>query len=198
MNTRIISLTPLTCLALARDGAGHDSRAGRLAAKRAAAALAGLPALTRIEIQSRLGQAPEVFWREASGHRRPLPLALSLTHRHGRAAAAVATRSLGIGVDLERRGAVAPEQARYFLAPGERRLAAHLDATLLWTLKEAAWKALGLGAAVPFQALELVLDGERRLCALAIHAAPQPARARLFTPWPGFVLAVVLTRRAAR
>ncbi len=96
-----------------------------------------------------------------------------------------------VGIDLERAGAVRPAQARYFLTRTERRLARRLGLTALWTLKEAAWKALGAGDATPFTALELHADRSGRLEAVSLHGRRTRARALLARPWRGFVVAVV-------
>jgi 4'-phosphopantetheinyl transferase EntD len=85
-----------------------------------------------------------------------LPVSLSIAHCDGVAIAAAADSSTRIGVDIERVGEIAPEHVRYFLTPSEKCD----DASLAWVLKEAAWKALGLGLAVPFTAVQLSFDRE--------------------------------------
>jgi hypothetical protein len=63
------------------------------------------------------------------------------------------------GIDLEPAGAAAVEHAQYFLSKRERQLLDLYDATTLWTLKEAAWKALRLDTHERLTALELVHFG---------------------------------------
>ncbi|HKG92110.1 MAG TPA: 4'-phosphopantetheinyl transferase superfamily protein [Gemmatimonadaceae bacterium] len=121
---------------------------------------------------------------------------LSLTHSQGRGAAVALPAVLGVraGIDLEREGGLRAELARYFLTDAERRhVAEHARGlTELWTLKEAAWKALRLDDSVHFTALELRFDDAGEVDGLALHGVTMPARATLSRPWPGFVLAVVL------
>jgi len=136
-----------------------DFRAGRLAARRAAARLSA-------------------------------PVHVSVTHRDGLAAAVAAPAGVRPGVDLERVGAVAGAHARYFLTPRERR-AGRFDPTILWSLKEAAWKALRLKPGTPLTALELEFDPHGRLGALRLAGTPHRARATLVPSWPGYVLAIV-------
>lgn len=152
------------CAALPSAARRRDWRAGRLAAKRAVHA-AGLPAAR---------------------------LTLSISHVAGRGAAIAVPAPHRVGIDLERAGAVRPAQARYFLTRAERRLARRLGLTALWTLKEAAWKALGADAATPFTALELHADRSGRLEAVSLHGRRTRARAVRARPWGGeFVVAVV-------
>jgi len=151
------------CAALPGAARRADWRAGRLAAKRAVEA-AGLPAA----------------W-----------LTLSIAHVAGRGAAIAVPAPARVGIDLERTGAVRPAHARYFVTRVERRLARRLGLTALWTLKEAAWKALDLPNATPFGALELHADGRGRVVAVSLHGVRRKARATISRPWRGFVLAVV-------
>ena len=101
---------------------------------------------------------------------------------------AVGPEWVRLGVDVERAGSVGEARLRYFLAPGERD--GGLDPASLWTLKEAAWKALGCDERLPFRELALELDGAGGLRAVALRGQIFPARATLTTPWPGYVLAV--------
>src|SRR4029079_10702887 len=87
-----------------------------------------------------------------------LPVSVSIAHCDGVAIAAATDSSTRVGVDIERVGEIAPEHLRYFVAPSE----GCTDASLAWVLKEAAWKALGLGAAVPFTAVQLSFDRDAR------------------------------------
>jgi 4'-phosphopantetheinyl transferase EntD len=151
------------CAALPGAARRRDWRAGRLAAKRAVQA-AGLPAAR---------------------------LTLCISHVAGRGAAIAVPAPARVGIDLERAGAVRPAHARYFVTRVERRLARRLGLTALWTLKEAAWKALDLPHATPFGALELRADARGRVVEVSLRGVRRAARAMLARPWPGFVLAVV-------
>jgi 4'-phosphopantetheinyl transferase EntD len=159
-------LTPAerrVCAALPSDARRRDWRAGRLAAKRAVRA-AGLPAAR---------------------------LTVSIAHVAGRAAAVAALAPGRVGIDLERAGSVRPAQARYFLTRAERRLARRLGLTVLWTLKEAAWKALRADDATPFLALEVHAGPRGDIESVSLHDRRHGARALVARPWPGFVLAVL-------
>lgn len=118
---------------------------GRLAARRALAALAGdghvLPSLT---ILAAPDGAPEARSGDAA-----LPVTLSLSHSEGRAVCAAVPGRIALGVDVERiapRGDglatdffTAEEQALVRAAPAERR---PLLVNLIWSAKESALKAL--------------------------------------------------------
>jgi len=130
----------------------HDWLAGRCAGKRAVAARFGIP-VERLQLVSRTGAGPRcmVLDAECWAH---LPVSISIAHCDGVAIAAAADSSTRVGVDIERVGEIAPEHRRYFLTPSENCA----DPSLAWVLKEAAWKALGLGPAVPFTAVRLSFD----------------------------------------
>lgn len=100
--------------------------------------------------------AVHIATRELKGPfavRRRRPVFVSLAHTNGRAAAVASVTP--VGIDLEQAGAAAPEHAHYFLNKRERQLLDLYDATTLWTLKEAAWKALRLQTREHLTALEL-------------------------------------------
>lgn len=172
----------------------HDFRAGRLAAKVAVASVLGLAdgeSVGQIEIGREVVGAPVArIVRPAVGPL-PLPVAVSLAHRDGRAAAAAGPASLCVGIDLERADALTPWHARYALTPAERAHAAGDGCAKLWVLKEAAWKALRLARDVPFSALELELDGDGDLYGIRLWGEQRPACGTVFSPWRGYVLAVV-------
>jgi 4'-phosphopantetheinyl transferase EntD len=106
----------------------------------------------------------------------PFPLAISVAHCDGVAVSAVADPGTRIGVDIDRASAIPPEQRRYFVAPSEESTTS-ADTTLLWVLKEAAWKALGLSASLPFTSLQLVFDSALETVeALRVDGARVPAR----------------------
>ena len=156
------------CRGLVSDERRRDWRAGRLAAKRAVAQLRGV----------RPGA--------------PQPV-VSLAHAAGRAAAVASVGPGRVGIDLERAASIHPAHARYFLTRAERSLVRRFGITTLWALKEAAWKALRLGDATVFSALELRANPRRggEITSLSLHGERQPARILVARPWPGFILAVV-------
>lgn len=65
---------------------------------------------------------------------------ISLSHSGDRVACVVAPAGRAIGIDVEWRGRCDPVLARRILGPGER-LRDGLDPTVLWAVKEAAYKA---------------------------------------------------------
>lgn len=174
-----------------------EFRAGRLAAERAVCELRpssrGKVCLT---VRSRPGRPPTVWATDHCGVQQ-LRLSLSITHRDGRAAAVACDRDTRVGIDLERRGAVPPGHLAYFMRQEEvdraRLRAPALDATMLWTLKEASWKALALPRSTPFTALELFFeDGE--LTELRHGGRRWRACARFRDPWPGYRVSTVWAR----
>jgi phosphopantetheinyl transferase len=109
-----------------------------------------------------------------------IPFSVSIAHRDGWAIAAAAEPSMRVGVDIDRVGEIVPEHLRYFLAPRESRCAGRIDASLAWVLKEAAWKALGLGSDVPFTAMQLSFDrGTRALQGVWVESTWLAARAHI-------------------
>ena len=132
----------------------HDWLAGRCAGKRAVAARFGVP-VERLQLVSRTGTGPRCMVRDGECWTH-LSVSISIAHCDGVAIAAAADSSTRVGVDIERIGEIAPEHLRYFLSASERCA----DPSLAWVLKEAAWKALGLGPAVPFTAVQLSFDRE--------------------------------------
>lgn len=187
-------LTPterLACAAIPDSRRRSDWRAGRIAAKWAAARLAGAGAPERFELVPGPGRAPTVVVRGDDGVTLPASVTVSLAHRDGRAAAAAARPGVRIGVDVERLGAVPVAHERYFLTPAERLGARTREAAELWALKEAAWKALGCDPSMPFSAIRLRFDGRGALRALELSGVTLPARASVRHPWRGYVVAVV-------
>ena len=89
---------------------------------------------------------------------------LSLSHSHGRALAVLRGDGGAVGADLERVEErseafvgdyfTAAEQAAWRAAPAERRA---LVATLVWSAKECAFKALAEGLRLPTAAVEVAL-----------------------------------------
>lgn len=168
-----------------------DWRAGRLAAKRAVADVTGCQ-LDRIRIESGRDAAPRAVLDDDRG-RRTLGLRLSLAHGNGRAVA-VACRGARVGVDVERARALPLDWAGFFLTAGEQP--GGVDVLVCWTLKEAAWKALGLTRADPFTSLELVWCGAV-LVGIRHAGVERSARALLCRPWPGFLAAALILPEAA-
>lgn len=162
-----------------------DFRLGRWTAKRAVARWLGVDdapeALSEIDVRGAPKAPPEVFWRGA-----PAPCALSLSHRAGTSLAAVSPSGVDLGCDLER---VEPRSAAFaeqYLAADEHAQVAALPeparsraVTLLWSARESALKALGLGLGVDTRELEVVLaqappgDG-RAWSALGVVLAGHP------------------------
>lgn len=181
-----------------------DFRAGRLAARRAAAAAAGVP-VRSVEIEPGAaggcdeGAGPDTFRGGAVARVAGVDIApsLSISHRDGRAAAVADPAARRVGVDMERAGAVPPGTERYFLSETEREALSFTDATTLWSMKEAAWKALGCTDASPFASLELRFDGTQRLEAVLLGGRSHPAAAEVSTLPGGYVMAVVWLEAAA-
>lgn len=180
-----------TACARLRSGQRRDFRAGRLAAKRAAEADLRHPACCGIEIVDTGDGPPQVLVREAGGRIFEAQRELSLSHRDGHAVAVIAPRGMRVGVDLERLGSVQMAAVRDLLTPFEREIAEGLDPTVVWSVKEAAWKALGLGRSLPFADLELRADAHGRLIGVAVHGHFVTMHTRIAEPWPGYMVAKV-------
>jgi 4'-phosphopantetheinyl transferase len=126
------------------------------------------------------------------------PVAISITHSHGRAACAVAPAGVAIGCDLER--IESRDEAfitDYFTAPEREAIAADplRLATLYWSAKESALKALGTGLAEDTRDVQVWAN--RSTGALRV-LAPE---GRSFLGWwwesEGFVRTVVTTAASA-
>ena len=176
----------------------RNYRAGRLAAKRAVQEVVGGPAQRRIEVRSCTDAPPALAILDEQGRPQEVELALSISHRDGRAVAVAAPGGLRVGVDLEPARAIPRRLARYFLSPKEHRHAKCDDVTVLWTLKEAVWKALGLRRALSLKELELCCGAGGALRGVQFRGAFVPMAARISTPWPGYVMATVWATGAAR
>jgi len=168
-----------------------DWRAGRVAAKRAVAAVLGLDDPLRVTLVPVPGAAPLVEVRDVGGSHRVVPLAFSLSQCAGRAAAAASVARGGLGIDLELSDQVRAAHAGYYLSPSERERAGACGLTTLWTLKEATWKALRCDDTVPFTALQLEFDAAGAVAAVSLSGRTQPAVAHVLEPWRGYVLAIV-------
>jgi acetyl/propionyl-CoA carboxylase alpha subunit/acetyl-CoA carboxylase carboxyltransferase component/phosphopantetheinyl transferase (holo-ACP synthase) len=141
-----------------------DWRLGRFTGKRAVGASLGLPedasSLARIEIRADGEGAPEALVDGAAA-----PLTISLSHRGGRAVCAVARPGVTLGCDLE---LVEPRSLAFvddFFTDDERRCvlaAPERDrpriATLTWSAKESALKALRIGLRRDTRSVEVTFD----------------------------------------
>ncbi len=142
----------------------NDWRLGRWTAKQAVAAYLHLAAdpksLAGIEIRATDGGAPDVLLPH-----RPAPVSISISHCNDVAACAVSQAGAALGCDLE---AVAPRSdvfvADYFVESEQaliaRSPASHRPwlATLLWSAKESALKALGEGLRLDTRSVEVRLE----------------------------------------
>jgi len=157
----------------------RDWLAGRVAAKRAISIRWNV-APDAIELTSASGAAPRVCVRRRTGEWTPLPDRLTIAHRDGVAIAAAFPSRASVGVDIERIGEVSPLELGYVVAEPERTRLHGIDATLIWILKEAAWKALGLPSATPLSALKLVFrSGTDELVAVRHGARQMKVRAAI-------------------
>ena len=150
----------------------HDWLAGRSAAKRAIGARWDVPA-DRIELASTPGSAPRPSVRSRIGGWSPLPDRLTIAHRDGVAIAAAFPSTASVGVDLERAAELSLSELRYIASEPERSRLQGIDTTLIWVLKEAAWKALGLAPATPLPSLQLVFRASTHTLVAVRHGARQ-------------------------
>ena len=157
----------------------RDWLVGRSAAKRAIGLRCDVPA-ERVELASIPGAAPRACIRTRMDRWAPVPDRLTITHRDGVAIAAAFPSTASIGVDLERATTVSPAHLRYIASESERSSLPDIDPTLVWVLKEAAWKALGLRSTTPLSSLQLVFQsGTDVLSAVRHDAREWKARARV-------------------
>jgi 4'-phosphopantetheinyl transferase EntD len=181
-----------SCRALPAERRG-EWRAGRLAVKRAAAAALGVRPLelttTAVDVDE---SGPCVRLLAADGTPVEAGIHVSLTHCDG-LAAGVADISNRVGIDIEREGAVWPAARRYFLTAKEQQ--SPLSATILWSLKEAAWKALRCRGSTVFSSLELGFNRAGALESLTLEGTEHRAGSMIWTPRVGYVLAVVWTEQ---
>ena len=184
------------CARMVSDENRSNWRAGRLAAKLAALSVMGDRRLDRFEVHSGTGAPPELAVLDPDGTSRRLDVSLSISHCAGRGAAALAPSGWRVGVDLERARTIPDHFGQYFLGSSELQWACG-DLTVLWCLKEAVWKAMGLGHDVRFRSVELgrVVDGAP--IGVRIGGAFVRVTARAHRPWPGFVLATAYAREVA-
>lgn len=129
----------------------RDWRLGRWTAKRAVASCLNIPvdvhSLAELEIHAATSGAPEVFL-----FNQPADVRISLSHRSGAALCVVGLSRANLGCDLE---LVEPRDKSFladFFTANEQNLVAQAPpderpelATLLWSAKESALKALHVG-----------------------------------------------------
>jgi len=138
-----------------------DWRLGRWTAKRAVAAVLQLPAnhraLQDIAISAAINGEPQVETAD-----RVQAVTLSISHRDGLAACAVALGRAALGCDLE---LIEPKSAAFiadYLTVDEQALLVRSDssaqpllASLLWSAKESALKALHIGLRADTRSVEV-------------------------------------------
>jgi 4'-phosphopantetheinyl transferase len=129
----------------------HDYRLGRWTAKRSVAAYLGWPMhpdlLASIDIKTARTGAPTVEIEKASE-----PVAISISHRCGVAMCVVANSTVALGCDLELIETRSPAFVSDYFTPEEQEILHFVSeseraslATLLWSAKESALKALQEG-----------------------------------------------------
>ncbi|MDX1647156.1 MAG: hypothetical protein R3304_08420 [Longimicrobiales bacterium] len=116
---------------------------------------------------------------------------LSSAPRGGHAVAVASPAGARVGVALERSGSLHVAMVRSHLTRFEQRLAEGIDPTILWSVKQASWKALGLGPSLPVAELELAPDVDGKLVGIYIGDAVLPVHVRMSQPWPGFIMTAV-------
>jgi phosphopantetheinyl transferase len=175
-------------------GTGLESLTG-LALLAGCASAAGLPALSQLT------------WNRRGKPGWPEGPPFSIAHAGGYAVCAVAPADIAIGVDIEPAGRVRNQTLRLVATPAERAEVERgaLDATALWTCKEAVLKAAGAGISdvrrvsiagdsghldgVHYHLTRQSLDGGLLLAIATSHAQPAPRvrwpdAARLFALSP--------------
>jgi 4'-phosphopantetheinyl transferase EntD len=172
-----------------RDDA--ERTASRVAARRAIRGIVG--GNGTIELLARASRAPAVRIR---GNGRCAPPVLSLSHRDGKAAAIAAPAGERVGIDVERLAPLDAAHARRFLTTREQKCEISLPLAMLWSLKEAFWKALGLNGSVAFRELELDIDRDGRVRGIYFRNEWRRAAGTIAAPWPGYVMAVVSVESA--
>jgi len=121
----------------------------------------------------------------------------AITTAGGRAAAVVhRDPDRRVGIHLAPRDSVHARLAGWFTTPGERRRCPFRDPTVLWTLKEAAWQAVGIEA-LAFHELEIAFTSRGHIRGVRVGGRETPARSAVLLPWPGWLLSVVCLEDAA-
>lgn len=106
-------------------------------------------------------------------------------------------RSRKVGVEIAPVEPMPAERARYFLTLAEQQLQVP-ERNTIWTIKEAAWKALECDGPTPFTAMELRFDDYGSLREVSLEGRLFPAGALVLSPWPAYMLAVVWIDGSAR
>ncbi|MBK8481339.1 MAG: 4'-phosphopantetheinyl transferase superfamily protein [Proteobacteria bacterium] len=165
-------------------------RLGRWTAKRALADRLGVAPqeLARLEVRAASDGAPEAQLDGTA-----LPLVLSLSHCADHGLAALAAEGIALGADLEKVEARSGAFVREFFTPAEQRWLAELSAdqqaesaTLIWSAKESALKALRTGLRRDTRSVEV-----RR--APALRVAPSGAAD---APWTALTVRDLEGRRS--
>jgi 4'-phosphopantetheinyl transferase len=133
-----------------------DWRLGRWTAKCAIAALRPeIVHLREIEVLPEASGAPAAFVRGL-----PARLGVSLSHSEGRGFCAVADRAASIGCDVEAVTERSPEFLLDYFTPAEQALVTSRQpqmrrqtVNLLWSAKESASKAMGMGLMLSLQSV---------------------------------------------
>lgn len=130
-----------------------------------------------------LGATGDPSWR---------PLPSSRSHSGGRGVAVVhRDPDRRVGIDLEPAHAVCPRFHHYFATREERVRCPFADPTVLWTLKEAAWKAFACGPSIAFHDLEITFTDHGHIRGVRLFGRETPARCLVLQPWPGWLLSVL-------
>lgn len=140
----------------------NDWRLGRWVAKCAVtASIDSAHSLAEIEIRTRSSGAPEAI---CPGE--PLRCSISISHRDGVACCAIAPGILALGCDLERVEMRSPAFLSSYFTPDEEEQFRGLPreeesavATLLWSAKESALKALNTGLRVDTRTVSVRAEG---------------------------------------
>jgi 4'-phosphopantetheinyl transferase EntD len=172
-------------LAVERRPVADADRSAAARAVRHAIAQFDAQVADTVSLVHRRGAPPLVI---GGSTREALPYAVSIAHRDGHAIAAAGRAGFCIGVDIERTGSIEAAELRMFATPLER--SAGVEPTTLWILKEAAWKALVCPITLPLQSLQLELT-RGRLCGVRINGRAMRAHAHVWSPWQGWLAAVV-------
>jgi len=143
----------------------HDWRLGRWTAKQLVRAYLGAenaaPAVEEIDIRADDAGAPEVFV-----HDEPAGMTISISHSGGVAFCVLAGGICALGCDVEGIEQRSPAFINDYFTPSEAAIIDRaqegehpLLATLIWSAKESAMKALHTGLRVPPDRIEVMLSG---------------------------------------
>ncbi len=145
----------------------NDWLLGRWTAKKLVSAVLGISPLeiSSIEIIAASDGAPEV-WIQGE----PAPAVLSISHSEGMAFCAVTAKSIALGCDIETIASKEPAFLRDYLTAEEQEICARapendksMAATLIWSAKESALKAMREGLRRDTQSVVVRLDPVWRL-----------------------------------